>query len=47
MKKLFFAILAITALSTSFAYAGKGKHVKKAAKKTECPKDCPHTSCGH
>lgn len=50
MKKIFFAILAITALSTSAAFAGnsKTKHAKKAAKKTECPKDCPRTmGCGH
>ena len=48
MKKVFFAILAISTLSTSFAFAGKGKHAKKATVKTECPKDCPHTlGCGH
>jgi hypothetical protein len=48
MKKIFFAILAISLLSTSFAFAGKGKHTKKAAKKLECPKDCPRTmGCGH
>jgi len=49
MKKVFFAVLAISMLSTSFAFAGKGKHVKKtAATKTECPKDCPRSSgCGH
>jgi len=48
MKKVFFAILAISMLSTPFAFAGKGKHAKKAvATKTECPKDCPQTGCGH
>jgi hypothetical protein len=47
MKKVFFAILAISMLSTSFAFAGKGKQAKKvAAKKTECPKDCPRSGCG-
>jgi hypothetical protein len=48
MKRVFFAILAISMLSTSFAFAGKGKHAKKAVAKTECPKDCPRTmGCGH
>ncbi len=48
MKKVFFAILAISMLSTSFAFAGKGKHAKKPIVKTECPKGCPHTpGCGH
>jgi hypothetical protein len=49
MKKIFFAIMAISMLSGSFAFAGKGKHAKKAvATKTECPKDCPRTmGCGH
>jgi putative effector of murein hydrolase LrgA (UPF0299 family) len=49
MKKIFFAILAICFLSTSFVFAGKGKHAKKmVAKKTECPKGCPRTmGCGH
>jgi len=48
MKKVFFAILAISMLSTSFAFAGKGKHAKKTGTKTECPKDCPRTmGCGH
>lgn len=48
MKKVFFAILAISMLSTSFAFAGKGKRAKKAGIKTECPKDCPRTmGCGH
>lgn len=55
MKKIFFAILAVTALSTSFTYAGKNKPAKTKATKTECPKDCskecskdcPHTGCGH
>jgi hypothetical protein len=49
MKKIFFAILAITFMSTSFAFAGKGKHAKRhMAKKVECPKDCPKTmSCAH
>jgi hypothetical protein len=48
MKKVFFAILAISMLSASLAYAGKGKQAKKvAAKKTECPKDCPRSGCGH
>ncbi len=49
MKKVFFAILAISMLSTSFAFAGKGKRAKKAeTTKTECPKDCPRSSgCGH
>ena len=43
MKKIFFAILAVSMLSTSFAFAGKGKRVKKGVAKTECPKDCPRT----
>jgi hypothetical protein len=48
MKKIFFAIMAIAMLSTSFAFAGKGKHAKKAGVKTECPKGCPHImGCGH
>jgi hypothetical protein len=55
MKKIFFAILAVTMLSSSFAFAGNAKHAKKkAAKKTECvcPKDCPKdcpcpAGCGH
>jgi hypothetical protein len=49
MKKIFFAILAISMLSTSFAFAGSGKRSnKKVGKKTECPKDCPRTiGCGH
>jgi hypothetical protein len=49
MKKIFFAILAISMLSTSFAFAGKGKQLKKAATpKTECPKGCQRTmGCGH
>ena len=54
MKKVIFAILAITLMSTaSFAGNDRGKNKKKAAKKTECskakecPKQCPHTgSCG-
>jgi hypothetical protein len=36
MKKIFFAILAVTLLSSSFAFAGNAKHGKKKAKKTEC-----------
>lgn len=49
MKKIFFAILAISMLSASFAFAGNGKREsKKVAKKTECPKDCPRTmGCGN
>jgi hypothetical protein len=49
MKNVFFAVLAISMLSGSFVFAGKGKHAKKAlATKTECPKDCPRTmGCGH
>jgi hypothetical protein len=48
MKKVFFAILAISMLSASFAFAGTGKHAKKAAaSKKECPKDCPRSGCGH
>ena len=48
MKKVFFAILAISMLSTSFVFAGNGKHAKKTGTKTECPKDCPPTmGCGH
>ncbi len=33
MKKVFFAILAISMLSTSFAFAGNGKHAKKAVRR--------------
>lgn len=50
MKKIFFAMLAVTLLSASFAFAGNAKHAKKKAKKTEyaCPKDCPCSpGCGH
>jgi hypothetical protein len=49
MKKVFFAIMAISMLCTSQVFAGKGKHTKKAATaKTECPKDCPRTmGCGN
>jgi hypothetical protein len=49
MKKVFFAIMAISMLSATQVFAGKGKHTKKAvATKTECPKDCPRTmGCGH
>ena len=54
MKKIFFSVLAIALLSTSFAFAGKVKHAKKTAKKTECvcPKDCLKNcpcppGCGH
>jgi hypothetical protein len=48
MKRVFFAILAISMLSTSFAFAGKGKRAKKTGTQTECPKDCPRSmGCGH
>jgi len=45
MRKIFFAILAVTLLSASSAYAGKGKHAKKQAAKTECCKHCTGTGC--
>ena len=45
MKKIFFAILAVTLLSVSSAYAGKGKHGKKQAAKMECGRNCPANSC--
>jgi hypothetical protein len=55
MKKIFFAILAVTTLSTSLVYAGKNKPAKTKATKTECSKDCPKDCskdcpcpvCGH
>jgi len=54
MKKIFFAIMAVTFLFASMAFAGNAKHSKKKAKKTECvcPKDCPKdcpcpVGCGH
>ena len=50
MKKIFFAIMAVTFLSASMAFAGNAKPSKKKTKKTECvcPKDCPcPAGCGH